>query len=71
MFATISFLYVLSRGLEVMDSTAISLSMDNHLPIVVCDLTTPGNIRRALDGELVGTYIGEGETALADEAPQA
>jgi len=45
--------------------------MDNHLPIVVCDLTTPGNIRRALDGGLVGTYIGEGETALADEAPQA
>jgi uridylate kinase len=54
----ISYLDVLKRGLRVMDSTAISLCMDNHLPIVVFDLTEPGNIRRAVQGEPVGSIIG-------------
>ena len=41
--------------------------MDNQLPIVVCDLTTPGNIKRVLAGEVVGTYVGECETVFATE----
>ncbi len=67
LFAAIAYLDVLSQGLKVMDATAISLSMDNGLPIVVCDLTTPGNIRQVLAGEVVGTYVGECETVFADE----
>ncbi len=67
LFAAITYLDVLSQGLKVMDATAISLSMDNDLPIVVCDLTTPHNIRRVLAGEAVGTYVGECETVFADE----
>ena len=67
LFASISYLDVLSQGLKVMDATAISLSMDNQLPIVVCNLAVPGNIRRVLDGEVIGTYVGSCETAFADE----
>jgi uridylate kinase len=49
-----------------MDSTAISLCMDNKLPIVVFDLTAQGNIRRAiLSSETVGTLVGAKETAWA------
>ena len=40
-----------------MDATAISLCMDNQLPIVVFDLTTPGNVRRAIMGEPVGSVV--------------
>ena len=54
----ISYMDVLNRGLRVMDSTAISLCMDNQLPIVVFDLTRRGNIRRAVLGEAVGSIIG-------------
>ena len=50
-----------------MDSTAISLSMDNQLPIVVVNLTTAGNIQRVLEGETIGTYVGECDTAFAGE----
>ena len=46
---------MLQRGLEVMDSTAISLCMDNSLPIVVFDMNKPGNIRRVVLGEPIGT----------------
>jgi uridylate kinase len=53
----ISYLQVLERGLKVMDATAISLCMDNKLPIVVFNLTTPGNMRRAIAGEAVGTTV--------------
>jgi len=49
---------LLSLGLGVMDSTAASLCMDNNIPIVVFDLTKEGNIRRAVMGDLIGTYIG-------------
>ena len=45
---------MLNRGLQVMDTTAISLCMDNKLPIVVFDLTRRGNIRRIVTGEPVG-----------------
>jgi uridylate kinase len=48
---------VLNRGLQVMDTTAISLCMDNKLPIVVFDLTRKGNIRRIVTGEPVGSVI--------------
>ena len=56
-FDEISYLEVLSRELHVMDSTATSLCMDNHLPMLVFDLTVPGNIARVLKGEKIGTTI--------------
>jgi uridylate kinase len=54
----ISYLQVLERGLKVMDATAISLCMDNKLPIVVFNLRTSGNLRRVIMGEAVGTTVG-------------
>lgn len=57
-FDKLSFIDVINRGLAVMDSTAASLCMDNNIPIVVFNLLRDGNIRRALAGEPVGTYIG-------------
>jgi uridylate kinase len=53
----ISYLKVLERQLKVMDTTAISLCMDNKLPIVVFNLRTPGNVRRVISGEPVGTTV--------------
>ncbi len=53
---------VLNRRLQVMDSTAITFCMDNELPIVVFDVTAPGNIRRALLGERIGTLVSAGAT---------
>ena len=54
---TISYLQVLEKQLKVMDATAISLCMDNKLPIVVFNLRTQGNIRRAVLGEHVGSLV--------------
>jgi uridylate kinase len=54
---TITHLEALEQQLKVMDSTAISLCMDNKLPIVVFNLRTPGNIRRAVLGENVGSLV--------------
>jgi uridylate kinase len=54
----ISYLSVLEKGLKVMDATAISLCMDNELPIVVFNLRTPGNLRKVIMGEAVGTTVG-------------
>jgi uridylate kinase len=48
---------VLEQGLKVMDATAISLCMDNRLPIVVFNLRTPGNIKRAIVGEPIGSLV--------------
>jgi uridylate kinase len=56
-YARVSYLEVLQRGLQVMDSTAISLCMENKLPIVVFDLTVPDNIRRIALGEPVGSLV--------------
>jgi uridylate kinase len=56
-FDRISYLQVLEQQLKVMDATAISLCMDNHLPIVVFNLLTPGNIKRAIAGEAVGSVV--------------
>jgi uridylate kinase len=59
-FAEVSYLEVLSRGLKVMDSTAITFCMDNELPIIVFDVTAPGNIRSAVLGESIGTLVSSG-----------
>jgi uridylate kinase len=56
-FDRISYQQVLEQGLKVMDSTAISLCMDNRLPIVVFNLRTPGNIKRAVTGEPIGSLV--------------
>ncbi|MDF1542494.1 MAG: UMP kinase [Anaerosomatales bacterium] len=56
-FDELPYIEVLSRGLKVMDNTAISLSMDNNLPILVFNMETDGNIERALMGEPVGTIV--------------
>jgi uridylate kinase len=56
-YSEISYLKVLEQGLKVMDATAISLCMDNKLPIVVFNLRTPGNLRRVIMGEPVGTKV--------------
>jgi len=58
-FTELSYLEVLQKGLRVMDTTAISLCMDNHLPIVVYDLKRKGNLRRVALGEPIGTLVKE------------
>jgi uridylate kinase len=57
MFRRLSYLDVLNRNLGVMDSTAISLCRDNNLPILVFNMTKPGNIRRVVLGEPLGTLV--------------
>jgi uridylate kinase len=57
-YASISYLQVLERQLRVMDATAISLCMDNRLPIVVFNMREPGSIHRVVMGEPVGTTVG-------------
>ena len=59
----LTFMDVLRKNLKVMDSTAISLCMENDLPIIVFDLNRPENIRRVVAGEVVGTLISGGEPA--------
>ena len=54
---TITHFEVINQGLKVMDSTAITFCMDNELPIIVFDVSAPGNIRRALIGEAIGTLV--------------
>ncbi len=57
-FETISYMDVLSKNIQVMDSTAISMCMEYDLPIVVFNLKEEGNILRAIKGETIGTFIG-------------
>ena len=59
-FERLDYMEVLQRGLEVMDSTAMALCMDNNLPIIVFDMAQPGNIRRVIFGEVIGTTVGRG-----------
>jgi uridylate kinase len=59
-YTELTYLEVLSRNLKVMDATAISLCMDNKLPILVFNLLEHGNIRRAVLGEHLGTLVSEG-----------
>ncbi len=56
-FTSLSYIQVLNRGLKIMDATAISLCMDNDLPIIVFNLTKPRNIKRVVLGQKVGTVI--------------
>lgn len=60
-FEALTFLEVLNRGLKVMDSTAISLCMDNNIPIQVFNITEKGNMMKAVLGEKIGTLVGTGE----------
>jgi len=57
MFDRITYLDVIQKGLAVMDSTAISLCMDNQMPIIIFNMNTPGNIRRVVMGEKVGSTV--------------
>jgi uridylate kinase len=59
----VSHFEILERRLEIMDSTALTFCMDNQLPIIVFDVTAPGNIHRALVGEAIGTLVSSGEPA--------
>ena len=56
-FASLKYIDVLKKGLKVMDATAVSLCMDNKLPIVVFNLNKEGNIRRVVLGEKIGTVV--------------
>jgi uridylate kinase len=67
-YKALTYQEVLAKNLKVMDSTAISLCMDNELPIIVFDLGGPGNIMKVVMGEDVGTLVG---TLKAQEQPEA
>ena len=56
-FDKISYIDVLQKGLSVMDSTAISLCMDNKMPIIVFDMNVSGNLRRVVMGDKVGSLV--------------
>lgn len=56
-FTELTHLDILQKGLKVMDSTASSLSMDNNMPLVVFNLNTPGNLKRVVLGETIGTTV--------------
>ena len=56
-FDALRYIDVLNKGLKVMDATAISLCMDNKLPIIVFNLNIPGNIKRVILGEKIGTVV--------------
>ena len=60
-YQNLTYLEVLQQNLKVMDSTAISLCMDNHLPIIVFSMLEPGNIQRVVRGEPIGTVVNGGE----------
>jgi uridylate kinase len=62
-YPTISYLQVIERQLKVMDTTAISLCMDNKLPIVVFNLRQAGNVRRVVLGEPIGTTVSVGQSS--------
>ncbi|RJO61051.1 UMP kinase [candidate division WS5 bacterium] len=64
-FSDITYMDVLKKGLKVMDSTAISLCMDNNLPIIVFGLMKKGNIRKVLEGKKVGTLVKGGVNPYA------
>jgi uridylate kinase len=64
-FDRLSYMDAISRRLEVMDSTALSLCMENELPIIVFDLAAPDSIVRAVRGERIGTYVGSEESVPA------
>jgi uridylate kinase len=63
-FSRLSYMDALSRRLEVMDSTALTICMENNLPIVVFDVGSPDGIVRAARGEDIGTQVGTPESVL-------
>ncbi len=67
-FKQLSYIDVLKKNLKVMDSTAISLCMDNDLPIIVFDLTQRGNVKRVVCGEEIGTIVGRAGGRARSEA---
>jgi len=62
-FDDLEYIEVLKRGLQVMDATAISLCMENQLPIIVFDFRKEGNIKRAVTGEQIGTLVHSGSAS--------
>lgn len=64
-FHQVSYLDALNKGLKVMDATAISLCMDNNLPIIVFSMNEAGNFTRIVRGDTVGTMVTRGETRMA------
>ena len=56
-YDTISFDEVYAKGLNVMDLTAFTLCKENNLPIIVFDMDTPGNLKKILEGKIVGTTV--------------
>ena len=62
-FETITYFEVIEKGLKVMDTTAISLCMDNDLPLIVFDVRKPGNMKRVFCGEKIGTMVRSGSGA--------
>jgi uridylate kinase len=71
LISTVSYMEVLNRGLKVMDTTAITLCMDNDLPIVVFDLLERGNVRSLLAGEAIGTLVTDGRAGTVRTGDQA
>jgi len=63
-FQTLGYIEAINRRLEVMDSTALSLCMENAVPIIVFDLSAPDSIVRAVRGEKIGTLVGSQESVL-------
>jgi len=70
-YTELTYIDVLNRGLKVMDSTAISLCMDNGLPIIVFNLLQPGNIQKAVCGEPIGTIVRHAVTGTSKRAQGA
>ena len=66
-YEQLNYVEALSRGLKVMDATAISLSMDNNLPIIVFNINVPGNIYKALTGDVVGTLVADVDSIITSE----
>ncbi len=56
-FAELNYMQIVEKGLRVMDPTAITLSMDNHLPIIVFNMGLPGNLKKVILGEIIGTKV--------------
>src|SRR5262249_59065621 len=65
-FQRLDYLEVLNRGIEVMDSTALPLCMDNGLPILVFDLLKEGNMERGVSGDPIGTLVATGSWASTE-----
>jgi len=65
-YLQVSFMESIKHRLKVMDSTALSLCMDNNMPIIVFDIFKPGNLKRLIDGETIGTLISNSEEVIED-----